>query len=148
MTQPLLPSRVPATVDALLAAARTVPGVQVVDGPTQGSGLALQPDVLAVAAGDVAVSETQERTGMGMSRRSVFAVMCVVSTWNGSPTMKPRRDRVTEILNAFSDALRADPTLGGVVETCLLGPNLEWRTLQDQGAVCEVAFEVTCRATI
>ncbi|MGH3496315.1 MAG: hypothetical protein ACRDP1_02470 [Nocardioidaceae bacterium] len=143
-------SRVAEVVDALLAlAASALPDLQVIDGPAAGSAVLVDEDVLQVAGGSPAVLVDQVREpGLSRGRVETARVMCVLSCIAGMTETKTVRDRCKAALDALAQALRDDGTLGGVVDAATLGQTMEWHTLQSDGAVCEVLFEVTTVAHI
>lgn len=147
-------SRTPAVIDALVtlcAAAPTLVGVTVVDGPFT-TNLA-DPDVLFVgdtARGDPAANAQQTWAGLGAQRRDqIVEVVLTAVSRAGETVMKPRRDRAYEIVAAVEDAMRADPTLGGVVIAAGAGTAESLDQAQTpQGAYAAVTFRVQAKARI
>lgn len=108
---------VPAALSALVAIAeQALPGVLVGDGPW------LQrpsdPDIVAIGLEDPdtarAVQFTEAFAGLDSTQES-YDVMCLASSWTGDTDMAARRARTDEMLEILRAALRADPTMGGVV---------------------------------
>lgn len=108
---------VPAALTALVATAEeALPGVKVGDGPW------LQrpdnPDIVAIGLEDPdtarAVEFTADIAGLA-SEQETYTVMCLASSWTGDTDMAARRARTDEMVETIRAALKAEPTLGGVV---------------------------------
>lgn len=153
--RPPAPTRVGLAVDALLAALRAAaPDIglrsdAVVDGPWPGE---VTGDGLTVGWSDgdsEAVLVTREaRPGLGRAYIETLTVVCVAWSWAGDVPMKPRRDRCVQILELVADTLKANPTLGGVVEQAHLGRDMSWVQQQASGARCHVGFPITLQTSI
>ena len=149
-----LPTRVPATVDALftrLEAAFTGDGVLVLDGPVTGSDIPDDVLVIGHPGGDgVSVSNDVTRVqGLGHRYAETFEIRCCFSSRTGSTNMKARRDRCYWALGIVEDALKQDRGLGGVVDLAGLGPSMQWGQEQHpDGATCDVVFSVVGKATL
>lgn len=139
------PTAVDVAWDALVALASTaMPGVQVIDGPNP----AFEPetDFFVVGQSDgtePAVTVTYGEPDMCGRRREDGDIVCVIASYAGDTTMKPRRDRCRELLALLVDALKAQPGLDGVVDGAWLGDDAAWAPIQTgDGAFCSVAFTV------
>lgn len=154
-------SRIPAAIDALLAAARTaLPAVSVVDGPPlswDGIQLADPADAVSERAylfvgadldSDVSAAGEQDFNAAGaVSRDETFAVSFVAYAWNGDPKVKDRRDEAFAIVSGIESALRGDPALAGAVlysRVATVGRVAQRQT--EGGSDCSVEFTVACRA--
>lgn len=112
-------SKVPALIDALVAALRATPelsAVEVADGPVRTDSVA--PDWVFVGydgdptgEGEAAVVE-QNWLSLGADRGEQIALTLTIVASRGENEVKPARDRVYEIAAPVRDLLRADPTLG------------------------------------
>lgn len=109
-------------IDKVIAVAvAALPMVLVVDGQRTG----FDPGEWLVVGGDGPVEEEEEAArsqqvwkGLGAQiRDESIDIICALgsSTGNAEESMRPRRVRVFELLNAFGGALRADQGLGGFV---------------------------------
>lgn len=117
------PSQLSAAIDKLVALFTTaLPGVQIADGLKVASDYAGD---WAVVGGDGDIGEeeeagrtTQRWMGLGAKTRDEeINIVCAVgsSSGNAETSMKPRRDRVWEMLTAVEAALRTDPGLANFV---------------------------------
>jgi hypothetical protein len=116
-------SRVPAALDALIAALRgssALTGVRVYDGPELADG-AVEEGIWVGYNGDPdadepAVAATQEWAGLGArAKDEAFSVTCCAIVRSGSTaaeTVRAARNRVYVLFAGVEDAVRADPSLG------------------------------------
>jgi hypothetical protein len=111
-------SRYGLVVDALISAIDSATGVTVIDGPANQT---LTADEYVVVGGtddldDAAGTIDQDWAGIGrQARNEAGLVACAVLVGSGGDVVKTARDRALVILGQIEDALRADPTLGGVL---------------------------------
>ena len=110
-------SRIPAIIDALLAACSAnagLVGVTVYDGPPTTN--ETEPDLLFIGASDDQngdIGFTQDWAGQGSQRRKeTFDIPCLAVSRQGGTVMKTSRDRVFTITAAVESLLQADATLG------------------------------------
>lgn len=144
-------SAIPATLDALFALGASLlapDGWQVIDGPPLQN---VERDVLGVGydpGDDEAVQGVEEDTGWALDQRAEnFDVTLWAEVWLGDTGMKAARDRVFAARDAISDALKADPELGGAVMTARLGPLVAYDQSQNEsGAFATLRFSVRCTA--
>lgn len=143
-------SSIPAAVDALVAMFRAATPVDVYDGtyPTNPA-----DDYLAVGVADPdnpSVDGTQDWGGLGTRRRhESYDIRCVLSSWSGGGTMKERRDAAFALLTVCETAVKADPSLQGVVTSGWASVSATQVVSGDtpQGPVCTVNFTVTVENT-
>jgi len=100
---------------------------------------------------DDAASLDQEWAGLGKaSRDETGQITCAVVSQSGGTDLKTHRDRVLVILGELETALRADPTLGGVVQSGWL--HLTAGALNQQqnanGSRARLTFTVSYRARV
>jgi hypothetical protein len=136
-------SAVPLAIDALVGAFKRELGrVQVIDGPPTQD---VPGDVVAVGLAPqepADVETTETRAGLAAVHEQ-FVVLCVARSWSGNEPVKPQRDRSYALVASVRKALKADPTLGGVVQRAVFAgaTYTPWRT--DRGAiVVDVPFRV------
>ena len=138
-------------VDALVALAGTVlPDVQVVDGTNTKLDLKTEAIVIGWSDGTSAsVSSNRGDTGVGARADEDGAVACWLRASKGKVDLKARRDEAVAMLTAIEAALRADPTLGGVVDDAQLGDAIDglWYATPD-GSTCEITFSVRYEAYV
>lgn len=117
------PSQLAAAIDRLVVLFGTaLPGVQIADGLQVSSQYVGD---WAVVGGDGVIGEEEDAgrgssdwQGLGaMTRQESIDVTCAIgsSTGNAETSMKPRRDRVWQMLAAVEVALRSDPGLNNFV---------------------------------
>lgn len=152
--QPPVSTRVPKVLDALLALLRanatlTAAGVSVVDG----SFGELENDMVYVGPGSedqsgVTVAH-QQQPGLGNSYVESIEVLLSISSYSGDVDMKPRRDRVAELVAAVQDVVRTNRQRDGAWDDAMFGPDSEWTQVQNNdGAVCAVGFTVVLRSVV
>ena len=77
------------------------------------------------------------------TRRVDFTVNCCIISWNGKASQKAARDGAFTALQAFTDAITADPTLGGLVLYVKGVSNISLVNLQDaDGAHSKLSFSL------
>ncbi len=117
-------SAIPAAIDALVSTATTALGTtaEVIDGPgaydagERGVAVYIGANDPGEEDGTPAASSAQEWAWLGhVQRKAEFTVDCHVVAWNGDADQKAARDAAFTALQAFTDAITSDPTLGGVV---------------------------------
>ena len=153
----MMPALLTTVPDVLTALTRlgqaTVPGVAVYDGPP---GDELPDEFLAVGFSrdedEAAVDGSTADEGNGLSSES-YDVHCILSCASGDAgpsAVADRRARAAQLWSAYASALRADPTLGGVLVagaratvgafSWIYGPSSQG------GVYAEVEFDVTVSA--
>lgn len=149
--KPIVSTRVPLIADALVSLAKTIDpgGITVVDGawPTTP-----ESKLIVIGLGDAdgeAFGVKQERQGLGGGRLETIETICGLSGWSGENEMPPLRLACGEMLDAIREKISADVTLGGVVDTAMLGPEMSWQQyLTNVGAVVSVGFSVSSKSSI
>lgn len=144
-------SRVPATLEALVATWRLVPDLAegVLDGP-----LPVQiPDLEALSVGhdgsDEGASTVGDVSPEGYGTRpdrEQFTVNCLIAVLNGAGDAKAARDRAFGMLSLAADAVAEDVTLGGVVMRAHVQDMALSQQQTDMGALARVLFTVACDA--
>lgn len=131
-------TKVPAVLAALLTAAQSVPNVTVIDG-----------EPVAGQSGDfIAVGHAQQGPGV-VNREQIadygltnpletFDVVSQVVAWQGDTNTADCRTRAAAVVDALSDAVDADPHLGG---TALLAQitATDWTQMQTTKGVMVIA---------
>lgn len=146
-------SRIPAVIDALVSTlTAALPGVDVIDGP-----LITLPDgdyltVGATPAGDTTTGR-QTWIGVGPSkvRGEQIDVPCYCDSYSGSTTVSTRRNAAFALMAAAENALRADPSLGGVLTVPGIAQIESYADYQEQtesGLAVGVVFHITCNTRI
>ncbi|MFB9378595.1 hypothetical protein ACFFKU_06870 [Kineococcus gynurae] len=133
-----------AVLDLLTAQLVTV-GFEVIDGPRAAQNL--PNDVLLLATGgDIGMTMTQARAGLGARRDESFTLRAVLSTWSGDTDLGVRRERIEAALNVL-DQLTTDRTLfTGVLDDLRLGEDFGMEQQQTtDGAVIEVVLTLVGR---
>lgn len=134
-------------VRSLLPAIGAVDEVQVYDGPAPEKAYA--PRWAAVAAafetneGGVQDAVTVERTEAG-ARPSVterFTVACSAYAGGGGLSLEDNRAAAGRLLTAIDTGLRADRTLGGVVNMARVG-TASWGQIRENGTAAIINFTV------
>lgn len=149
-------SLVPAAIDKLVTLATTALGstARVVDGPGAFD-VGEYPLVLHIGASDpeddgytTAADSDQEWAWLGhVARRAKFTIMCAVVAWNGNADQKAARDSATTALQALSDTITTDPTLGGTVIQVTGITGINYAQLQDEhGAATQITFGLPMQA--
>ncbi|AGP56185.1 hypothetical protein [Streptomyces rapamycinicus] len=152
-------SRVPASIEALLAIWRAAPGlagVQILDGPPTGD--QANADYLTVGwspTSELAVEFAQEFNAAGArTRDEEFSILCFLDTWTGDTDVAARRARAFELLAVCEETIRASnsnptaPTLNGAVLWAEIASGSLMQTNTDQGVRAAIPFVVACRARI
>ncbi len=146
-------SRLGAVLDALVTTLDAGTAVEVYDGlPVTSSA----PADFVIVGGtddpdDNAADLTQEWAGLGKeSRNETGSVTCAVISQSGDTVVKTHRDRVLVILGELETAIRADPTLGGVVAAGWLHVTAGALNQQQNanGSRARVTFTVAYRARV
>lgn len=151
------PTRAPAAIDALVALAEGLPaleGVAISDGQTLDGGTAKDRLCIGWDGNDdgdnQAVASSQEWAGLGAKAKDESLIItCAVIAGTGNGDVKPMRDRAYEILGAFADGLRADPSLGFPPPTLAalrVGDLFQEQT--DRGPEARVVFQVGVQTRI
>lgn len=142
-------SALPAVLDALVSRfSSALPAAQVIDGPPT---VDVAGDVVAVglAPDDPSPADaTQEAVGLSVRRES-FDVMCLARSWSGNDGVKAQRDRTFLLLASVQEALRDDPSLGGIVLGADFGGYTYSPYLTPDGfLVVDVSFRVSVTALL
>lgn len=109
---------IPAAIDALfvqLAATPELRGVQIIDGPPIED---IQQDVIAIGLSPDSADIMAQATLADLANdqdSEVFEILGLTRSWSGSGDLRPRRVKAFALLDGVQTALKADPTLGGVV---------------------------------
>jgi len=140
-------STVPAVIDALLAAWAPLQGVQVVDGQPVTS----KPDIVCVGfsgeAGEPAIESTRTREQLAAEPdREAYGITCLASSLRGDGNAKAARDRVYEMVQLVTDALAANPRLGGLVMRAMVSTESLTQMQTPKGAEATVRFVVSVNA--
>jgi hypothetical protein len=148
------------TIVALTSFAQTALGASfaVYDGPP----LTDQPDsdYLLIGVDDAFRAEGFDTAASGESnwivfgtnrpRDEKFTVSGVMVAWDGAETIANVRARAVANLTTFSNALRADPSLGGI--TAVAATGLSVSAVQQMqstvGQVVQIPFSISCRSRI
>lgn len=104
---------------------------------------------------DIAIAGNQSWHGTGgisgPTRDDNGDIPCVARAWGGDSNAKEVRDEVTAMLALLENAIRADPTWGGVPGLLWseYGTDYTWLQQQDSnGATCECRFLIHYRGLI
>lgn len=130
--RPPTEQRVASLVDTLLSVANGISNVSVNDGP-----LAQQmtrTDTLLVGYDAIPVRQAPQPGLNANAYTETITVPCWVGSWSGSTGMKPRRDRVLQIIGLFRAGLVASVTVGTVVDRVHLGDQTWTPYNNDDGA--------------
>lgn len=130
--RPPTEQRVSDLIDALMTVANGIPNVTPNDGPLRQQ--VIGRDVLLVGYDSIAVKMPPTDGFDADSYTEQITVPCWVGSWTGDKDLKPRRDRVTEIIGLFRAGLVADVTLGEVVDRVSLGDQTWMPYSNDDGA--------------
>lgn len=152
-------SRLPATIDALVAAVTPVIGatVNVVDGPplswqtlALAQGAVTQSGYLFIGAqpNDDGGDAAQDFNAAGaVSRDEQITVWCGAYANSGDQVMKTARDAAFGIVAAVEQAIRTDPTLGNAVLYSRVDNSGKYHPRQTKsGCDVFVVFSVAARA--
>lgn len=138
---------IPEVLDALTAIWRTalpagLRADQVFDGPPAGEYVGTEGVAVGASIQDNAVEFTQPAADVGGGSAERISVTCLAWSGSGDTAMKPRRDRVDEILGALEQTLSVDRTLGGVVSTAWLTSGALVQQ-QNRGALVTAEFRIS-----
>lgn len=147
-----LDTRVPATIDALVAILLDqVNDVEVYDGAPSSDPDELGRDVVVVGTNyldQLAVTgSTEGPAGLAPHPTELFTVGFVLSCIRGPGETKAARDRVAEVLAILSSALKADMRLGGICDRAQMATAWSWSTQRVIFADVE-GVEVTYRGGV
>lgn len=148
-----VPSKVPAFMDALIACLRAIlTEDQVLDSRSTD---ATPFDCVLVGASDVddpgwqtAAESAQSWSWLGHSQRSERAtVHCVAIGYNGDAAMHAARASAYALLKIITDAIEADPSMGGSALWTVGVTSHVLRQIQDSdGATAQIPFDVEFEA--
>jgi hypothetical protein len=138
--------------------ATTLAGVTVVDGPWPAGRVVTDPDFLIIG-GDydptsvdvsaVTTEPTPSRMGNNSIEEALTAIGVAVSQSGDPNAVTTCRARAVGWVEAFQDALTADPTLGGLLDDQALLAVTGLRQIQTaKGPYCAVNFTVSATALI
>lgn len=145
-------SRIPAVIDALVSTLTAgLPGVTVIDGP-----LVNVPDGDYVTVGwtpdNDTTTGTQTWAGVGnRARDEHIEVPCYCDSFSGSTAVSARRAAAFALMAAAENAVRADPSLGGLVSApgvAEIGTYTERQEQTDAGVAVGVVFHITVTTRI
>lgn len=147
-------SALPVVIDALLSLANSLETVNVFDG----FGVSDDPgDYLMIGVDDPnavdsanGASSQQSWQHVGhQTRNEEGEIICAALSWNGDGDLKSARVSAFAITALLENALRADPTLGGICLWTGYGTQTDYITSQgDTGAECLVVFRIMFKAYI
>lgn len=147
-------SRLPAAVDALVAAFTEWPGlggagVTVRDGPSTSQASTME--VVSVGYTGAEDENSAESTllteGLGGTvDREQFTIRCVIAVLRGGDDISGARGRAYELLSEAGAAIAANRKLGGAVMRAMISSHSLDPALTDRGAQAAVTFEVSCDA--
>lgn len=107
---------------------------------------------LEVFVGPRAADATLTEEGFDPDYVEAANVGCRIHSWSGGTgpdAVKGHAERVNAALSALKDALKADPTLGGVCGRAHLGPRQVWASdSTSKGAFAQVEFSVRAESWI
>jgi hypothetical protein len=142
-------SRVPASVDALVAALKAAVSFPVYDGPelsseyTDAVFIGFDGDPLGERK---AVTTTADWAGIGAKRRSeIIDILCAAVAVSGDGIPKDARDRVYVVLGSVETVLRADPSLAQTPPpfvASITTHELLWDWLETAGLQARLTFTV------
>lgn len=136
---------IPEVLDALVTLWRSADNLaglrpdQVYDGPPI-TYLGTEGVSVGASRKDDSVEFTLPSAGLG-STGDRFTISCMAWSGSGDTAMKPRRDRVNEILDGLERYLEQDRSLGGVVDTAwIVGGSFSQE--QNRGALVVADFRI------
>lgn len=151
-------STIPAAIDGLYAvaqravaafsAATGTPDAQAIDTSAAAAPrVQLLVGYVAGHAGE-AVDDTQTLGGLSLGRdMEHYSIACQASTYRGNGSFKAVRDEAFLLLDAFSDELATDKTLGGAVMSALIAEISYVPSLPDKkGPTVTIPFRVEIKA--
>lgn len=135
----------PAVCDVLATRLTTSLGAaSVFDGPP-----ARMPGLSGIALGttreDVSSDFTADPAGLSGVTAEGFSITCLAFAGGGGVVFKPMRDRVREIVVAVADAVAADLTLGGAVDTAEITGGTWLQEQTGEGALVTCEFQIAVR---
>lgn len=145
---------VPGAIDVLIRMARMAPliggaGVRVDDGPWMSPPEEQELLVIGwVPIEGPTVSWAEDLVTLAGQRQQseTFDVHNLMRVWRPDSDLKPARDRIVEIFDAFRDLVAADRTLTGVVDQCrLVTKHLTSSKGTSGGSKIELDFAVQCQ---
>lgn len=148
MTAPTHATTVPDALTALVAAFRTVPGIDVTDGPPVSS---VGQDFVAVGfTGDPSEDAVTFRfdeadAALGRAGES-YDVACVLSSTRGDSTFAAVRPIVFGLFAQLRAAVAADRKLGGAVSLARVSGGSVIHDVAGKGAVVSIPFTVHVQA--
>lgn len=144
--RPPTEQRVSTLIDALIAVANTIPELSVNDGPL--SQKVTRADRFLVGYDTIPVRPIRQPGLNADAYTETITVPCWVGSWSGGKILKPRRDRVTEIIGLFRAALVTDVTIGTVVDRVYLGEQSWTPYNNNDGAAMGVKVSVIAETLI
>lgn len=144
-------SRIPAAVEALVSIFDAATTATVIDGRW-----VRVPDGDYLTVGwtpdDEGSSATQDWVGLGnRARNEMIDIPCYIDSFSGDTTTASRRNAAFGVLASCEDAVRADPTLGGVVPQpgwAQIGSYRERIEQVEKGLAVGVVFHVLIQTRI
>lgn len=146
-------SKLPAAIDALVAAFTAWPGlggdgVTVRDGPSDSQATVKEVVTVGWTGGDdeTGADATLATEGLGDPSREQFTIRCVAAVLRGTNDIAGARSRAYELLSQAGEAIKADRKLGGAVMRAWISAHSLDPQLTPQGAQALVTFDVSCDA--
>lgn len=145
-------SRIPAVLDALVSTfTAALPTARVIDGP-----FTTVPDGDYLTVGSTPDGDTttgqQDWASLGnRARNEQIDVPCYCDSYSGSTDVAARRNAAFAMFAAAEDALRTDPTLGGVIPNpgwAQIGTYSERQEQTEAGLAVGVVFHVLIQTRI
>lgn len=137
-----------AVIDALVTLAKTTSAQEVHDGPIVATTAATDYVVIGGTEDPDDEPSSFDQTWNGLGARGKVEtgeVTCAVLVGTGGEDVKVARDRALVIVGEIETAVRADPTLGGVLSAgwCLVSGGRHVQRLNSQGLYVRVLFTVS-----
>jgi hypothetical protein len=138
-------STIPGTLAALVTLWENAPSlseVLVSDGPRADVGDASEVTVGYNGESDDSVTGVTTTDGFGGNNKEEYTILCAVVADTGDETQDPARTAAFTIYNACCEALRADPTLGGLALHAMPGDFTVRQQAGTVGRACLILFGV------
>lgn len=150
--KPPTEQRVGAVVDALVTLCSAIESVSVNDGPLRQQ--VVQNDLLIIGDtrrnGEGYTVRLEPQPGLNADAYFEYlTVYCSAMSWSGSKTVKPRRDRVIDLMTQTRAAIAADVTLGGACDIAQIGTAQSWLPENNpDGALVGLLFQIDVRTAV
>lgn len=104
-------------------------------------------DPSSVRLGSESARTNIDWAGLGNKARNETPIVnCAASAWSGDTEAKGPRDQAFALVRACQKALTDDPSVGGIVQYCLVSDLTTRQGQNKTGAVCVVLFSVSAHA--